>query len=116
MQPTVGSVNNTQEVFPVAQKTVQQQEKKTADAQKVSQDMSVGQAAIQTIQTQEAVKPVDTSTYRLQIERDQASGTYIYKTLDSATGKVISQIPDEQMLKLKQDPNYKSGSVVSRKV
>ena len=116
MQPTVGSVTNTSDILASAQKPTHEQEKTHEDSKKVSTDASVGQASIQSLQTAEALKPVDTSTYRLQIERDAASGTYVYKTYDSVTGKVISQIPDEQMLKLKQDPNYKACSVVSRKI
>lgn len=50
---------------------------------------------------------------RLVIEEDKAAGSYIYMTIDSATGKVISQIPREDVLRMREDAGYTPGSVVS---
>jgi flagellar protein FlaG len=47
------------------------------------------------------------------IEEDQAAGTYVYKTVDPVTGKVISQIPREQLLKMRETPDYTPGSIVN---
>ncbi|HEY1752446.1 MAG TPA: hypothetical protein VGG29_14395 [Caulobacteraceae bacterium] len=52
------------------------------------------------------------SDLRLVIEDDKAAGSYVYVTINPVTGKVVSQIPREQLLKLREDPNYKPGSVV----
>jgi flagellar protein FlaG len=49
---------------------------------------------------------------RLVIEDDKAAGSYVYKTIDPITGKVISQIPREQLLKMREAPDYKPGSIV----
>jgi hypothetical protein len=33
-------------------------------------------------------------------------------TINSVTGKVVSQIPREQLLKMREDPGYRPGSIV----
>jgi flagellar protein FlaG len=53
--------------------------------------------------------------YRLVIEEDPAARTFVYKTIDRATGQVVSQIPREQLLKLKEDPLYTAGDVLKTK-
>jgi flagellar protein FlaG len=55
----------------------------------------------------------DSADFRLVIEEDQASQSYIYKTVNRRTGEVIQQFPREQLLKLKDDRDYSAGSVVS---
>ena len=50
---------------------------------------------------------------RLVIEDDKAAGSYVYITLDPATGKVVSQIPREQLLKMRENPDYRPGSIVN---
>ena len=49
---------------------------------------------------------------RLVIEEDKAAGSYIYKTVDPITGKVISQMPREALLKMREAPDYKPGAIV----
>ena len=51
---------------------------------------------------------------RLVIEDDKAAGSYVYVTINSVTGKVVSQIPREQLLKMREDPDYKPGSVIDQ--
>ena len=51
---------------------------------------------------------------RLVIEDDKAAGSYVYVTINSVTGKVVSQIPREQLLKMREDPDYKPGSVIDK--
>jgi flagellar protein FlaG len=48
--------------------------------------------------------------YRLVIEED-ASGSFIYKTLDRRTGEVVNQFPREQVLRLKEAEAYSPGKV-----
>ncbi len=49
---------------------------------------------------------------RLVIEDDKAAGSYVYVTINSVTGKVVSQIPREQLLKMREDPGYRPGSII----
>ncbi|HWF77393.1 MAG TPA: hypothetical protein VN694_09475 [Caulobacteraceae bacterium] len=54
----------------------------------------------------------DDADLRLVIEDDKAAGSYVYVTINSVTGKVVSQVPREQLLKMREDPGYQPGSVV----
>ncbi len=49
---------------------------------------------------------------RLVIEEDKAAGSYVYKTVDPITGKVISQMPREQLLKMREASDYRPGAIV----
>lgn len=53
--------------------------------------------------------------YRLVIERDEPTGSYIYKTLDRTTGEVVNQFPREEVLKLRDSPAYQAGRVIVTK-
>jgi flagellar protein FlaG len=57
------------------------------------------------------VEPV--TQYRLVIEEGPTMGTFIYKTLDSATGEVVRQFPREQVLRLAEASKYGAGSVIN---
>lgn len=50
---------------------------------------------------------------RLIIEEDANVGAYVYKTVDRNTGEVISQIPREEVLKMRERPEYEVGDLVS---
>ncbi|MFN3228389.1 MAG: flagellar protein FlaG [Asticcacaulis sp.] len=52
---------------------------------------------------------------RLVVERDKGSGSFVYKALDAITGEVIRQMPREDVLKMRADPNYKAGDLVRAK-
>ena len=59
-------------------------------------------------------KPLDVQPdLRLVIEDDKAAGSYVYKTINPITGEVVSQIPREELLRMRQAPDYKPGSVIS---
>ncbi len=49
--------------------------------------------------------------FRLVIEEDPATGSFVYKTLDRRTGEVVNQFPREQMLRLRDAENYAPGKV-----
>jgi flagellar protein FlaG len=49
---------------------------------------------------------------RLVIEEDQVSGTFIYKTLDRRTGEVVKQLPREEVVRLRDTPEYEPGDVI----
>ncbi|MBL8771311.1 MAG: flagellar protein FlaG [Phenylobacterium sp.] len=50
---------------------------------------------------------------RLVIEMDQASGSYVYKTVNRLTGEVVQQLPRAEVLRLKDEAQYAAGSVIS---
>ncbi|HVN00435.1 MAG TPA: flagellar protein FlaG [Caulobacteraceae bacterium] len=64
--------------------------------------------------SQSPATPIDDQAdLRLVIEEDKAAGSYVYKTVDPVTGKVISQVPREELLKMRETPDYKPGSIVN---
>jgi flagellar protein FlaG len=52
---------------------------------------------------------------RLVIEMDQASGSYVYKTVNRLTGEVVLQLPRDQVLHLKELAGYEAGAVIRTK-
>lgn len=59
-----------------------------------------------------ALVPVD---YRLVIEKSAKTGSYVYKTLNSFTGEVVSQQPAEGLSKLASSDQYSPGLIVNAK-
>lgn len=53
--------------------------------------------------------------YRLVIEQDGTTGGFVYKTLNRATGEVVSQFPREEVLRLKDRPGYAAGQLIQTK-
>jgi flagellar protein FlaG len=49
---------------------------------------------------------------RLVIEEDEATGAFVYKTLDRRTGEVVQQLPRESVLKAMSAEDYNPGLVV----
>jgi len=62
-----------------------------------------------------AANTPDTFETRLVIEQDQASGIFIYKTINPLTGEVVRQLPREEVLRMKDAGQYEAGSVVRTK-
>ena len=54
--------------------------------------------------------------YRLVIEPGPRPGTYVYKTVDHATGEMIRQFPREELVKLAEDPLYQTGKIARTSV
>lgn len=52
---------------------------------------------------------------RLVIEMDQASGSYVYKTINRLTGEVVQQLPRAEVLKLRDGGQYAAGAVIRTK-
>ena len=64
--------------------------------------------------SQAPAKPIGSDAdLRLVIEDDKAAGSYVYLTINSVTGEVVSQVPREQLLKMREDPTYKPGSITN---
>lgn len=52
---------------------------------------------------------------RLVIEQDQASGSFVYKTINRLTGEVILQLPRAEVLKMRDGGQYEAGAVIQTK-
>jgi hypothetical protein len=55
------------------------------------------------------------SDLRLVIERDALGGDYVYRLVDRTTGKVVTELPRDQVSELATTPSYAAGTVVSTK-
>lgn len=60
----------------------------------------------------DARKAEEVARYRLVIEEGPSAGTFVYKTLDSVTGEVIRQLPQEEVLKMRDGAGYTAGGVI----
>jgi len=65
-------------------------------------------------ESQASATPIDDQAdLRLVIEDDKAAGSYVYKIINPVTGQVVSQVPREQLLMLREAPDYKPGSLIN---
>ena len=48
--------------------------------------------------------------------QDQPSGLFVYKFVDPTTGKVVLQLPNEAIEKLREAAAYSAGKLISTKV
>ncbi|MBX9616949.1 MAG: flagellar protein FlaG [Brevundimonas sp.] len=60
----------------------------------------------------DARKGEEVARHRLVIEEGPSAGTFVYKTLDSVTGEVIRQLPQEEILKMREGAAYTAGKVI----
>jgi len=58
----------------------------------------------------------DPADLRLIIEDDLVAGSFVYKTVDRRTGKIVQQLPREQILALREADDYTAGAVIKAKV
>jgi flagellar protein FlaG len=86
-----------------------------APTQAQTQQAQAAAAANQGTSQAPATQTGSDADLRLVIEDDKAAGSYVYVTINSVTGKVVSQIPREQLLKMREDPDYKPGSVIDKR-
>jgi flagellar protein FlaG len=49
---------------------------------------------------------------RLTVDKDPNTGEWVYKAIDRYTGKVIRQLPRQEILDMRRSASYKSGSVI----
>ena len=54
----------------------------------------------------------DVADLRLIIEKDHASGLFIYKTIDRRTGDVLLQLPREEVVRMYQAEDYAAGKII----
>jgi len=57
----------------------------------------------------------DVADLRLTIEKDQASGIFIYKTIDRSTGVVLLQLPREEVVRMYAADDYAVGAIIKTK-
>ena len=68
------------------------------------------------------VKPIsalasdDQADLRLIIEEAGETGQYVYTVVDRRTGKVISRLPRDEILRLREQAGYSAGTVFNGKV
>ena len=62
------------------------------------------------------VDRVDQTDLRLVIEEDEASGTFIYKTINRVTGEIVLQLPREEIVRMRADSDYQAGDLFQTKV
>jgi len=77
---------------------------------------SVRAAAVPASAPAPAPAPSSSSDLRLNIVHDEASGLFVYKFVDPTTGRVIQQLPDEDIVKLREAAEYSAGRLISTKV
>ena len=63
----------------------------------------------------EASTTVNPADLRLIIDEVGSPGNYLYTVMDQRTGKILSQFPREQLIRLKEEENYTAGSVFNGK-
>lgn len=54
--------------------------------------------------------------YRLIIEKVPDRPGYVYKTLDRVTGEVVAQLPREEVLRLRDQPDYVTGKLINTRI
>ena len=83
-------------------------------AKNPAQQRIEARAAKEKAKTAEPTGP-DVAEMRLVIEMDQASGSFIYKTINRLTGEVVQQLPRAEVLKLRDAGQYTAGTVIRTK-
>lgn len=56
--------------------------------------------------------PTHSADLRLEIEDDKAAGCFVYKIINRTTGEVVEQIPQEQIVKLRESDGYLAGDLI----
>jgi flagellar protein FlaG len=67
-------------------------------------------------QSNQAQMRDEVADLRLVIEHDEASGTFIYKTINRRTGDVVSQLPREEVVRMREAIDYEVGSLIKTAV
>ncbi len=55
---------------------------------------------------------VTSADLRLEIDDDKAAGCFVYKIINRTTGEIVEQIPQEQIVKLRESDGYMAGDVI----
>jgi hypothetical protein len=61
-----------------------------------------------------APEPATVTNMGLRLNIYRASGgTFVYKFVDPLSGKVVQQLPSEEIVRMRQSPDYAAGSLIS---
>ena len=74
------------------------------------------QAEVKPITPVVAASSADQADLRLIIEEGGEAGHYVYIVMDQRTGKVISRLPRDEVLRLRDQSGYSAGAVFNGKV
>ncbi len=69
-------------------------------------------AAAAPAQAVAATPTVQSADLSLVIEDDKAAGELVYKTVNRATGALVSQYPNEKLVRLREESNYVPGGLI----
>jgi len=94
---------------PASAQPVQAPASGTTSAQSAQASAPTGSGTNQTSSAQ----PASNSGLRLVIEDDKAAGCFVYLTVNPTTGEVVSQVPREELLKMRTNPDYTPGSIIN---
>jgi flagellar protein FlaG len=96
-------------VPPVQPVTEPPKSQTTTDAPSPNQEAAAASLAIPPY----IAEPIN---YRLEIDTDPITGSFIYRTVDRATGETVSQYPSEELVRMRDSGAYKAGTVFNGKV
>ena len=66
---------------------------------------------VQSVKSAVAAEPASHADVRLIIEEAAEPGRYIYTIIDRRSGRIISQLPRDEVLKLREQSDYAAGSL-----
>lgn len=102
------SVTATDPVRPVPRESAPRKEAEPAVSQKAAEAVETALRSLE--------PPLMGQHERLSISRDEATGTFIYRSIDRKTGEVVRQWPVESMLQFKAYLRNAEGVLVDSKV
>jgi uncharacterized FlaG/YvyC family protein len=77
---------------------------------------SVGRtSAVRPSKAVDSSDATDEADLRLLIEESEEAGGYVYVIVDRKTGKVVSRLTREDVLRLREKSNYAAGAVFDGK-
>lgn len=77
---------------------------------------STAQPDVKPVKPISALAADDQADLRLIIEEAGETGQYVYTVVDRRTGKVISRLPRDEILRLREQAGYSAGTVFNGKV
>jgi flagellar protein FlaG len=74
------------------------------------------QAEVPPVQAAAPSPSTSQADLRLIIEESGEAGHYVYVVMDQRTGKVISRLPRDEVLRMRDQSGYSAGAVFNGKV
>ena len=66
---------------------------------------------VQPVRSAVAAEAASSADLRLIIEEAGEPGRYVYTIVDRRSGRIVSQLPRDEVLKLREQPDYAAGSL-----